>query len=193
MKKPLNTDTKPKGSWVQTERAAHEAWAQLIDDAPKAAKVMHILTAHIGENNAVVMSQETLAQLAKISRRTAQRALAVLQERNWIDIRQLGASGSVNAYIINDHVAWYGTRNGMRMSKFSATVILSASEQPDQDKLDSLPSLRRVPALYPSEQQLPSGDGLPPPSQPFLDGMEPDLPTTATAPREGVHGELDDA
>lgn len=193
MKKPLNTDTKPKGSWVQTERAAHEAWAQLIDDAPKAAKVMHILTAHIGENNAVVMSQETLAQLAKISRRTAQRALAVLQERNWIDIRQLGASGSVNAYIINDHVAWYGTRNGMRMSKFSATVIVSASEQPDQDQLDSLPSLRRVPALYPSEQQLPSGDGLPPPSQPFLDGMEPDLPATATAPREGVHSQLDDA
>ncbi len=28
------------------------------------------------------------------------------------------------------------------------------------------------------EQQLPSGDGLPPPSEPFLDGMEPDLPAT---------------
>jgi hypothetical protein len=31
--------------------------------------------------------------------------------------------------------------------------------------------------LFRDERQLPSGAGLPPPSQPFFDGMEPDLPT----------------
>src|SRR3546814_14432972 len=39
-----------------------------------------------------------------------------------------------------------------------------------------LRSLRRLPPI--GERQLPHGDGLPPPSQPFLDGIEPDLPAT---------------
>src|SRR3546814_7957183 len=64
----------PPGHWVQTERAAHEAWASLIEKAPKAAQLMHILTARVGEHNAVVISQKTLAALMKCSRRTVQRA-----------------------------------------------------------------------------------------------------------------------
>src|SRR3546814_7575168 len=36
--------------------------------------------------------------------------------------------------------------------------------------------LLRLPPI--GERQLPHGDGLPPPSQPFLDGIEPDLPAT---------------
>ena len=32
----------PSGRWLQTERAAHEAWAKLIADAPKAAQLMHL-------------------------------------------------------------------------------------------------------------------------------------------------------
>jgi hypothetical protein len=36
--------------------------------------------------------------------------------------------------------------------------------------------LRRIPVLFPGEQQLPTGDGLPPPSQPSIPGLEPDLP-----------------
>src|SRR3546814_6743754 len=58
----------PPGHWVQTERAAHEAWASLIEKAPKAAQLMHILTARVGEHNAVVVSQKTLAALMKCSR-----------------------------------------------------------------------------------------------------------------------------
>ena len=56
------------GQWVQTERAAHEAWAALIAKAPKAAQLMHILTARVGEHNAVVISQKTLRSLMGCSR-----------------------------------------------------------------------------------------------------------------------------
>src|SRR5260364_176921 len=38
--------------------------------------------------------------------------------------------------------------------------------------------LRRIPSLYPGERQLPTGDGEEPPSQPCIEGMEPDLPAT---------------
>lgn len=168
----------PRGTWVQTERAAHEAWAALIDQSPQAAKIMHILTARIEDHNAVVVSQDTLAKLAKASRRTVQRALTVLRDGNWIDIRQIGPNGTVNAYVINDRVAWADRRDNLRLSIFSATVIADAEEQPDRDQLNRLPSLHRLPALFDGEVQLPSGMGLPPVSQPFFEGLEPDLPST---------------
>lgn len=168
---------KPTGHWVQTERAAHESWGSLIDRSPKAAKLMHILTARVGENNAVVVSQKTLTTLMRCSRPTVQRALDLLAQDRWIEIRQIGESGTVNAYVINDRVAWTGARDGMhRYSLFSATVVVSDDEQPDRSRLGNQEPLRRLPTLFRKENQLPNGDGLPPPSQPFLDGLEPDLP-----------------
>ena len=175
------SERRPAGQWVQTERAAHEAWATLIQKAPKAAQLMHILTARVGEHNAVVVSQKTLSSMMKCSRRTVQRAVDVLVEDRWIEVRQIGENGTVNAHIINDRVAWSGKRDGIRYSLFSASVIVSDLEQPDAEDLGQQPPLRRLPSLFRDEGQLPGGDGLPPPSQPFLDGMEPDLPTTTRA------------
>lgn len=164
------------GHWVQTERAAHEAWASLIEKAPKAAQLMHILTARVGEHNAVVVSQKTLSVLMKCSRRTVQRAVDVLIEDRWVEVRQIGENGTVNVHIINDRVAWSGKRDGIRYSLFSAAVIISEEEQPDRDQIGRQEPLRRLPSLFRGEQQLPIGNGLPPPSQPFFDGMEPGLP-----------------
>ena len=166
------------GQWVQTELAAHEAWAALIAKAPKAAQLMHILTARIGEHNAVIVSQKTLRTLMGCSRPTVQRALDVLAQDRWIEVRQVGESGTVNAYVINDRVAWATGRDGLRYSLFSAAVVLSEEEQPDRAELGRQEPLRKVPSLFRDERQLPNGPGLPPPSQPFLDGMEPDLPAT---------------
>ena len=139
---------------------------------------MHILTARVGEHNAVVVSQKTLAELMKCSRRTVQRAVDVLVQDRWIELRQIGENGTVNAHIINDRVAWSGKRDGIRYSLFSAAVIVSDEEQPDREQLDNQQPLRRLPSLFRDERQMPAGDGLPPPSQPFLSGMEPDLPAT---------------
>ena len=167
------------GNWVQTERAAHEAWAALIRKSPLAAQVMHILTSQVGEHNAVVISQKALAQLVAGSERGVRDALTLLKKDRWIEMRQIGGRGTVNAYILNDRVAWSGKRDGIRYSLFSARVVISDEEQPDRDELDHLEPLRRIPSIYPSEQQLPSGDGLPPPSEPALPGMEPNLPATS--------------
>ncbi len=47
-------EKEPKGTWVQTERAAHEAWAGLMRESPNAAMLMHLLVARVGDQNAVV-------------------------------------------------------------------------------------------------------------------------------------------
>lgn len=172
------TNKKPSGNWVQTEREAHEAWARLIGRSPKAAQLMHILTARVGEHNAVVISQPTLAKLMDCHLNTVAKAAKMLVSDNWIEIRRIGGSGTTNAYIINDRVAWLGKRDGIRYSLFSAQVIISDEEQPDCEQLGQLPPLRTLPTLHRGEQQLPTGTGLPPPSEPSLPGMEPDLPVS---------------
>ena len=167
---------KTAGSWVQTERAAHEAWAALMGQAPQAARLMHLLVARVGDHNAVVISQKALAELMGVTDRTVRTAVKILQAGNWLEVRQIGDRGTVNAYVLNDRIVWTGPRDSIRHSLFSAAVVISSAEQPDKDALDGQPPLRRLPSLYSGERQLPTGPGMPPPSQPSLEGMEPDLP-----------------
>lgn len=180
----LPTPNKRPGNWVQTERAAHEAWASLIAKNANAARVMHLLVSQLGEHNAVVISQKNLAKLVGVTDRTVRNSLKLLRAENWIEIRQIGQNGTVNAYVVNDRIAWQGKRDAIRYSLFSATVIASTDEQPDVDSLGQQEPLRKLPQM--GERQLPSGDGLAPPSQPFLDGMEIDLPAV-NQPNENLH------
>lgn len=162
------------GAWVQTERKAHEAWAELIGRKPRAAALLHHLVAQMGHQNAVVVSQKTLAKLMGCSLRTVQYAVSDLETERWIQVVKMNGPGTVAAYVVNDRVAFQGKRENMRFSLFSANVI---ADTEDQDPLTLEHSeLRRIPTLFPGERQLPAGPGEDPPSQPSIEGMEPDLP-----------------
>ena len=178
----------PAGTWVQTERAAHEAWIGLIDRSPLAAKIMHLFANRVGDKNAVVISQGTIAQLLKAHRRSVNRAIALLEQDRWIEVRQIGVNATVNAYVLNDRAVWHGSRDGIRYALFSAAVVVGADEQPDAEDLGRQPPLRKLPMIFPGERQLPAGDGLPPPSQPSIPGMEPDLPARTFDPETGEVG-----
>lgn len=163
-----------KGTWVQTERKAHEAWAILIGSKPKAAQLMHLLVANMDRKGAVVASQKTLAEMMGCSVATVKRSLKALTDDNWLDVARIGSErGGVNAYLVNRRVAWADKRENQRYAAFDARIIVSASEQ-DPATLEATEPLRQLPQL--GETQLPTGDGVDPPSQPSLDGMEPDLP-----------------
>jgi DNA-binding transcriptional regulator YhcF (GntR family) len=165
-----------KGTWVQTERKAHEAWALLIGSKPKAAQLMHLLVANMDRRGAVVVSQKVLTEMMGCSLNTVKRSLKALKDDNWLEVARIGSErGGVNAYMINRRVAWADKRDNQRFAAFDARIILSASEQ-DQDTLDAREPLRQLPQM--GESQLPTGVGLEPPSQPSLEGMEPDLPAT---------------
>lgn len=169
----IQAKNKP-GHWVQTERKAHEAWAGLIARKPTAAMLLHHLVAQMGHQNAVVVSQKTLSKLIGRSLRTVQYAVKDLVAERWISVVKLNGPGTVSAYVVNDRVAWGQPRDQLRLSVFSAAVVV---DHDDQDKsLLGHGDLRRIPTLYPGEQQLPTGPGEEPPSQPGIPGMEPDLP-----------------
>lgn len=162
------------GQWVQTERKAHEAWANLIARKPRAAMLLHHLVAQMGHQNAVVVSQKTLAKLMGCGLRTVQYAIADLVSEKWIQVVKLNGPGTVSAYVVNSMVAWGQARDQLHLAAFTATVVADAADQ-DATALEHH-DLRKIPTLYPGERQLPTGPGETPPSQPLLDGMEPDLP-----------------
>lgn len=169
-----HVDTSPK-TWVQTERAAHEAWGLLSMKSPRAAALLHQLVANMGAQNAVVASQATLAKMLRCDPRTIRRAIEDLVAENWIQCVSMGGAGTVNAYIVNDQVAWGEKRDNMpRLSLFTARVIADIDDQSESTLSRS--QLRKIPVIYPNERQLPTGPGAEPPSQPTIPGMEPDLP-----------------
>ena len=171
------TLARPGRQFVQTERATHEAWARLILQNNRSAQLMHVLCSQLDDaTNAVVASQKTLAKLMGCSDRTVRNALTPLIEGQWIQVVQLGMSGSVNAYVINSTVAWTKPRDDLHLSAFHAKVIADAADQ-SKETLEMTGKLRTVPLLYPGETQLPTGPGLDPPAQPSLEGLEPEIPS----------------
>ncbi len=169
-----------RGTWVQTERSAHEAWAALINRQPRAAALLHLLVANMDRSGALVASQATLAALMGVSVATIKRALVVLSDECWIDIVRVGSErGGVNAYVVNRRVAWADRRENQRYAAFDARILVSEAEQ-DAPIQDNRPPLRQLPSLAPGDMQLPHGDGMPPPSQPPL--VEADLPALRRDP-----------
>ena len=163
------------GHWVQVERKALELWGDLTARKPRAGQLLLILVGRMGDRNAVAISQKTIAKLMGCSVDTVQRAVRDLAEENYVQVVRMNGPGTVAAYVVNDRVAWGQPRDELRLSVFSATLVADAADQPESVINDTRP-LKKLPRMLPGERQLPSGDGLPPPSEPTLPGMEPNIP-----------------
>ena len=172
------------GTWIQTERKAHEEWAQFLtlQGAAAASRVLHLILARMTKGNVYIISQGELAKALGVDVRTVRRGVALLQEHNWITTANVGgAKSGVKAYIVEHRIAWQGPRAGLRTAHLDAQVHLAEAEQEYLDAVDAAP-LHRIPAMFADEQQLPSGEGMAPVSQGFLEGMEPDLPARVIEP-----------
>ena len=100
--------------------------------SPRAAAVMHTFVARMGHQNAVVISQKLLAKLIGCNERTIRRAIEDLERDRWIQVVQIGPSGTVNAYVVNDNVAWGQKRDQkVSVSIFSAAIVADADDQAD--------------------------------------------------------------
>jgi len=145
MNKSIPQKQKKSVNFVQTELKIHEDWAKLTLNKPYAAALMHLLTSRVGNHNAVVASYPTLAKIMGGSVMTVRRSIAFLQKGNWIEVRRVGGTGTTNAYIINDRVAWTQVRDNLKFSLFLANVVISSDEQPDEAELGKQEPLKSLP------------------------------------------------
>lgn len=160
--------------WLQVPRSSMVALAGLMTVSRSAANVLAQITARMGQNNAFVASNSSIAEFTQTSVPTVKRALKFLQERQLINILRLGSTQSVRVIIVNDQVAWFGPRSGLRHSLFSAAVYVSEAEQ-DKDELAGNGELHQISDMHMGEPQCLGEDvPLPPAAQPSSN-MEPEL------------------
>jgi hypothetical protein len=165
--------------YSQTELATHESWAHFTLEAPPAAALVHLLCRLAGDDDTVVASQRVLAERLGVSQMTIARATKKAEAAQYIEIIRLGATATgACAYRLNSRVHWTKSSDGKATSAFRAVVLASAE---DQLAIESAP-LRRVPVIRHGEIPLPTGPGLPPPSQPDLAGIPPSTVTRGDDP-----------
>lgn len=126
-------------SFSQTDLSAHGAWATLSWKHRAAAAVMHHLVILSDKQNAVVISQQALANQIGCSKRSIIRAIAVLVEGRWIERARIGHNTGVNAYIINSRVSWKDTRARRGLACIQGTIVLDSQEQDDETLMDTRP------------------------------------------------------
>lgn len=173
-----------RATFAQLDLAASESLAKLNQKSSIAVTLLLAIVSRLGAPGGVVVASRTvLAEICGVSARSVDRGLAVLMTEGYVQrIRISGAFGLA----VNARVAWTGPRGQLlQRAVFQATVIAGRNEQ-DEQTLNP-PKMQRVPVLDDDELPLPTGPGLPPPSQPSLEGLEPVLYRDA----EGRMYELD--
>lgn len=159
---------KSNRGFVQVSKKDIDALARLSLEAPKAHFVLWKLVGAMNNQNALLVSQDTLKKLTGLSRPTLQRAVAVLRERKWIGTTKVGTT---NVYHVNSSVFWQARAEG-KFATFSAQVIADWDEQDEVTKAEPSPALRHMPTVYEGEEVIVLGAALgsdDPPEQAQID------------------------
>lgn len=89
------------------------------------------LLERMDQENTLIASMATLAEVFGVSRVTIANRVRVLKEHNFIDVYK---SGNTNIYAVNAEIAWKTWENQRDYAHFRSNVLISKSEQAVQRK-----------------------------------------------------------
>lgn len=145
--------------WLQFEKKALKELQVLAIKTPAAMGTLMYMVNRMSRSNALVVSQQAMADELGIKRESVNRAIKHLVDHNFLQVIK---AGGASIYIVNSRVAWQGAR-GERYAAFQADVIAIESEQTGE--LDNLPPLKSVPKLHEGERLLVGNEPIDPPDQ----------------------------
>jgi hypothetical protein len=99
---------------------------EMMGENPTAVKVFTWLLKQMDRRNALVVSQQALAEALEVSRQTVYTATKYLKEKKAVAILK---SGNTNIYAVNVQIAWKSDANNKRYALFDAAVYVADSEQ----------------------------------------------------------------
>lgn len=150
-------------NFVQVSKGYLKAWRELTNANPLASSLLMYLIEVMGRtSNAVVCSQQTLAEVSGVSTRSVQRALKSLRDDNWIETVRIG---NAVAIAVNARAFWQAARNQKHYAMFSATVIAGMEEQASDFRKKSQEKLRMIPFVDKADRVISGNEALPPPDQ----------------------------
>jgi biotin operon repressor len=156
---PLGKEKTSTFGWLQFEKKALKEMTKLSMASPAAMGTLMYLVNNMSRSNALVVSQQAIAEGIGGKRGTVNKAIKYLSDHNFIQIIK---AGGVSVYVVNSRVAWQGER-GARYAAFGADVIAIESEQ--SIDLDDKTPLHSVPVLYDGERIMVGNENMPPPDQ----------------------------
>lgn len=125
----------PFTRWTQFNNDHTKELMELAIQYPKAHAILYFLVDQMDNYNAVLCSATVLTELLGVSRQTVSTSIKLLKEKGFIAVYK---SGTSNVYTVNDEVFWKSWGNNRQYSKFPANVVLSKSEQIENNyKLDT--------------------------------------------------------
>ena len=160
---PLEKEKPNTFGWLQFEKKALKELQDLAMRSPASMGTLMYMVNRMSRSNALVVSQQGIANELGVARETVNKAIKYLVTHNFVQVvKAAGAS----IYVVNSRVAWQGER-GARYAAFGADVIALEAEQPSV--IDDLPPLKSVPKLHEGERLLVGNELVEPPDQGELD------------------------
>lgn len=146
---------------------------KLMMSCPSAFAIFDFFVEKADRFNAIMCSPKVLEEALGLSQATIYRAINVLREEKFIDVKKSGGS---NVYLLNKELVWKSWGTNFKYAEFGAKIILSESEQeekPTQTKRVNVVSLKE-------DSQQPRKDS----QQPEEAEWEDSLPDEGEPPEE---------
>jgi hypothetical protein len=103
-----------------------DLFSKITKEYPKALEVFWWIIKRMDKNNALVVSQQALADALKVSRQTIFTSVNYLKNEKVLAVLK---SGSTNIYAINSEIVWKSDADSKKYAHFTAKVYITAEEQ----------------------------------------------------------------
>lgn len=128
-KQDARENANPK--FIQVNKANLPAVAFLSAENGLAAGIYFFLTERMTLHNAVACSYTVFQEYFGASRTSVYNAVKLLKDKQFFKVAKMG---NTNVYYLNDQIVWQKGAKEREYAEFSATVVLSKSEQEKHDK-----------------------------------------------------------
>lgn len=123
----------PYARFYQVNEKQNKHLRNLAMKEPKALAILLFIFEKMDGYNAVVLPTSVLMETFNLSRTTICKCIKYLKDHGFIYIRK---AGNINVYIVNDDLVWKSWGKNTAYCEFPANIVLTSSEQDDQDKIE---------------------------------------------------------
>jgi len=102
----------------------------LTDTQPKALHILLFIFHHMDNYNALMCSHKVFEEQFGYSPSTVKRCIKYLREHGYLYVYKSGVS---NVYVANNNLVWKSYGKNAKYCKFPANIMLSMSEQEQED------------------------------------------------------------
>jgi hypothetical protein len=135
---PSDEDRLVNDNFLQMYKDHIPVIRKVIKESPQAAEMLFWMMENMNDRNALIVSQQALAEAMDCHRNTINNHIRYLKEMKAIYTLK---SGSSNIYYLNKEIVWQDNAHNKRFGKFGATIVVAESEQEPDFKAEILPIL----------------------------------------------------